>query len=140
MMEEHIENLIANNILVMTLSRHQHLKAIEQTIAFATYPTQSGVSGFQFRAIVKYKEMETTKTHQIIALENDMIITEGDSSFHKQVAANMASNKLHDGTRAALSPPFTIDLDLRYERIPFKPKRNLQPLPGEKPQLLHSKK
>ena len=67
MIEEHIEELINNNILNMNLARHQQARNIEQTMAYATYQTQHGptCSTMQFWAVAKHLQFDTKITHEV---------------------------------------------------------------------------
>ena len=48
-----------------------------------------------------------------------MIMKESDN-FHNNIALNMVTKQLHDGTRVALNLPYTIDNEMEMKNIPFQ--------------------
>ena len=73
-----------------------------------------------FRALTKYLEINLKTTHQIIDVHNGMMIMKGSDNFHNNIAPNMVTKQLHDGTRVALNLPYTIDDKMEMKNIPFQ--------------------
>ena len=116
-----METLINSKIINQNLARHQQVKAIQQTLEYSTYQSQVGptCSSLNFWAVLKHLEITTDTTYEVVGTKLGMIILKGKDDFHKYIAKNQVTHKLHDSTRVLLNKPFEIDGQYDLRKLPF---------------------